>query len=157
MSSLVYHIPLAQLAAYRGHPLIVRSARPHELVSQLGAEDLDNLAYVQLCSLPSDTDILIHWAEDLAIELRLVHADELKRPVKIPAVSVADVTPRRLQKFRVEPGRTYSWRLEREGETIRSGVAQTDDVGLLSIQRLPITARPARLVINRTGKKDKSD
>lgn len=71
MSHLVYHIPVAQLARYRGHRLIVRSANPPQLVGQLGADDLDNLAYIQLCSLPSDTDDLIHWAEALAIELRL--------------------------------------------------------------------------------------
>jgi hypothetical protein len=71
VSPIVYHIPLAQLAAYRGRSLIVRSASPLELVAQLGAKDLGNLAYVQLYSLPSDTDGLTHWAEDLAIELLL--------------------------------------------------------------------------------------
>jgi hypothetical protein len=66
---IVYHIPLARLAAYGGRGLIVRSARPPDLVARLGPEDLENLAYVQLCSLPDDTGDLIHWAEALAIEL----------------------------------------------------------------------------------------
>ena len=71
MNPIVYHVPLAQLAAYRGRRLIVRSDNARELVACLGAEDLDNLAYVQLCALPGDSDSLIHWAEGLAIELRL--------------------------------------------------------------------------------------
>lgn len=69
--SIVYHIPLARLPAYRGRRLIVRSGDPHALVGRLGAEDLDNLAYVQLCSLPSDIDVLVHWGEDVGIELVL--------------------------------------------------------------------------------------
>ena len=75
-SPIVYHIPLAWLEAYHGRSLIVRSTRPPELVARIGAEDLDNLAYVQLCSLPSDTDTLMHWAEGLAIELLLENPAE---------------------------------------------------------------------------------
>jgi hypothetical protein len=71
VSPIVYHIPLALLATFRGRSVIVRGARPIDLVAQLSAEDLGNLAYVQLCSLPNDADCLIHWAEDLAIELLL--------------------------------------------------------------------------------------
>jgi len=71
VSSIVYHVPLERLAAFRGRSLIVRGADPLALVAQLGPEDLDNLAYVQLRSLPRDTDSLIHWAENLGIELLL--------------------------------------------------------------------------------------
>lgn len=78
--SIVYQIPLAHLPAYRGRRLIVRSDDPRELVDRLGAADLDQLAYVQLCSLPSDTDVLVHWAEGLGIDLVLENpADELGR------------------------------------------------------------------------------
>ena len=66
---MVYHIPLARLATYSGRSLIVRSARPSDLVARLAPEDLANLAYVQLRSLPDDTCDLVHWAEELAIEL----------------------------------------------------------------------------------------
>jgi len=69
--SIVYQISLEQLPAYRGRRLIVRSTHPPELVARFGADDLDNLSYVQLRSLPSDIDRLVHWAEGLAIELLL--------------------------------------------------------------------------------------
>jgi hypothetical protein len=68
-SAIVYHIPLAQLAAYRGQRVIVRSDNPLELATRLGKDDLNNLAYVQLCSLPAGTERLTHWAVDLPIEL----------------------------------------------------------------------------------------
>ena len=71
VSPIVYQIPLAQLGAFRGHPLVVRSDRPQDLVAQLLPSDLGNLAYIQLCGLPSDTDVLMHWAEGLPIDLVL--------------------------------------------------------------------------------------
>lgn len=71
MSDLVYHLPLTQLATYRGHRVIVRAAQPHDLIAQLGPQDLRNLAYVQFCALPDDIDGLLHWAEGLPIELHL--------------------------------------------------------------------------------------
>ena len=66
--SIVYHVPLERLSAHRGRRLIVRGDDPHALVDRIGAVDLDNLAYVQLCSLPSGCDALVHWAEGLGIE-----------------------------------------------------------------------------------------
>ena len=70
-ASIVYQVPIAQLEAYRGCGLIVRSARPSVIASQLSADDLTNLAYVQLTSLRSEPDALIHWADGLPIELLL--------------------------------------------------------------------------------------
>jgi hypothetical protein len=69
--SIVYHVPLERLSAYRGRRLIVRGDDPNALVDRIGAGDLDNLSYVQLCSLPSGSDALVHWAEGLGIELTL--------------------------------------------------------------------------------------
>jgi hypothetical protein len=71
MSAIVYQIPLAQLDAFRGHPLVVRSDRPQDLVAQLLPNDLGDLAFIQLYGLPSDTDVLMHWAEGLPIDLVL--------------------------------------------------------------------------------------
>jgi len=78
--SIVYHVPLERLSAFRGHRLIVRSDDPHTLVDRVGAVDLDTLVYVQLCSLPSGSDVLVHWAEGLGIELVLERpADDFAR------------------------------------------------------------------------------
>jgi hypothetical protein len=72
-SPMVYQIPLAWLDAYRGRGLIPRSAHPDALLTRLSAQDLDHLAYVQLCALPRDAHCLIHWAQGLPIELLLEH------------------------------------------------------------------------------------
>lgn len=70
-ASLLYQVPIAQLEAYRGRALVVRSDCPSALVSRLGADDLADLAYVQLTSLESDPDALVQWAAGLPIELVL--------------------------------------------------------------------------------------
>ncbi|EIC21579.1 hypothetical protein [Thiorhodovibrio frisius] len=73
MTSLLYQIPLAQLEAFRGRDLIVRSALPNHLVAQVRDEDFANLAYIQLCELPGDIDALMHWAEAIPIDLPMRH------------------------------------------------------------------------------------
>lgn len=76
MKQLVYQIPVSKLAAYRGQDLIVRAGQPSEFASEIGANDLDNLVYIQLGALPDNADGLIQWirdlgAEGLAIDLHL--------------------------------------------------------------------------------------
>ncbi|MFZ1538911.1 MAG: hypothetical protein WAT23_16200 [Chromatiaceae bacterium] len=70
-ASILYQVPIAQLEAYRGRDLIVRSTDASAIASQLGADDLANLAYVQLTSLRCDPDALVQWAPGLPIELLL--------------------------------------------------------------------------------------
>jgi len=69
--TIVYNVPLARLDAFRGRHMVVRSERPAALMEHLGDGDLDDLAYVQLHSLPESAECLIHWAEGLAIDLVL--------------------------------------------------------------------------------------
>lgn len=71
MNAIVYQIPLARLEAFRGRAVVVRTERPRDLVAEVLSEDIGNLAYVQLRGLPNDTDVLVHWAEGVPIELRL--------------------------------------------------------------------------------------
>jgi len=73
---ITYRIPLRYLPDYRGRRLVVRGDDPAALVSQLGGEDLggealDSLAYVQLCGLPGDADVMMQWAPGLGIDLVL--------------------------------------------------------------------------------------
>ena len=85
-------------------------------------------------------------ATELTMTLRLASSDELHSKIfTVPTESTADVSFRRLQKFRVEPGETVGWSF---GE--RRGKAKADRDGLVTIPRLPITAEPKtiRLVKN---------
>ncbi len=73
------------------------------------------------------------------MELRLLKAGELKTRFKLPGEVTCQVTPRRLQQFRVEPGREYTWRF---GE--QQGRVRADEHGLLTLP-LTITATPTVL------------
>ncbi|HUW59173.1 MAG TPA: PHB depolymerase family esterase [Planctomycetota bacterium] len=81
------------------------------------------------------------------IELHLVDGKGLKTPVDVPDASVVNVTPRRLQQFKVDARRTYSWRLTEGDRTVSAGSVAPDEIGLLTVPRLTITATPRLLTI----------
>jgi len=83
------------------------------------------------------------------MDLRLVKKAELKPVVEIPASAQTDVSLRRLQRFKTESGKTYSWSLSLGGKTLQSGKAKADTTGLLTIEKLSIGNEPARLAIRR--------
>lgn len=91
-------------------------------------------------------------ADRFVMELRLAKKEEFKlkpafkRP-ELPATSTADVTFRRLQQFRVIPGKTYNWRWLLDGKPQQAGRVVADDEGLLTIVGLKITDVPCRLEI----------
>lgn len=62
-----------------------------------------------------------------------------------PQESVADVTLRRLQQFRVVPDKRYAWKLIRGGQLLASGVITPDAAGLLTVPQATITAAPSEL------------
>lgn len=80
-----------------------------------------------------------------AIELRLVRSDELHGAAGIPGAAVVDVTPRRLQRFRVVAGKAYTWRIEQPGSPAHSGRVTADDCGLLTVPRVVVSAKPLTL------------
>jgi poly(3-hydroxybutyrate) depolymerase len=89
---------------------------------------------------------LTHFEMDLS----LVDAKEIstdKKSFTVPEKSMADVTPRRLQKFKVQPGKSYTWRLLDAGNVVQSGEVRPDSVGMLTLPRLTIMAGPRTLVL----------
>ena len=84
------------------------------------------------------------------MELSLVDAKELSTKAKtfaVPEKSVADVTPRRLQKFKVQADKSYTWRLLEAGNVVQAGEVRPNSVGLLTLPRLAITAIPRTVVL----------
>ena len=63
--------------------------------------------------------------------------------------AVANVTPRRLRKFRPAAGKTYTWKvLGADGKTeAQSGEATADAAGLLTLSAVRFDAAPRRLVV----------
>ena len=65
----------------------------------------------------------------------------------MPDISTADITLRRLQSFKVEPGRTYIWKLVRGGKQEASGKLSPDAANLLTIPNVAVTVVPAELTV----------
>ncbi len=59
----------------------------------------------------------------------------------------ADVTPRRLQQFKVTPGTTYAWTVSQDGKVLASGDVTPDLANLLTIPKVPLTLAPVELTL----------
>jgi len=81
------------------------------------------------------------------MELRLVKKDELRRPTETPREAVADITPRRFQKFTVGKGAEYTWSVTRAEKVVQSGRATADAQGVLTIPAVTISDTPSLLRI----------
>ncbi|MDG2125582.1 MAG: SGNH/GDSL hydrolase family protein, partial [Verrucomicrobiales bacterium] len=79
-------------------------------------------------------------ADEFQMSLSLVSAAELETRFEIPDEASADVSLRRLQGFRPEPGAGYEWGFGDAG-----GEGKVDARGLVTIAGLKITARPTTL------------
>ena len=86
-------------------------------------------------------------AKKFTIQLWLAHPTAANPPPAMPETSTADITLRRLQLFKVQPGKSYRWRLLRNGISIASGTVVPDVANLLTIPRLTLNLAPAELVI----------
>jgi hypothetical protein len=63
-----------------------------------------------------------------------------------------DVTPRRLQRFAVQPGLDYRWQVATlDGRTLRSGTISPDADGLLSVADVAIDEQGVRVTITAPG------
>ncbi|MDD5704510.1 MAG: hypothetical protein PHR35_01190 [Kiritimatiellae bacterium] len=74
-----------------------------------------------------------------AMRLWLEHPTAGGASSNAPVESVADITLRRLQQFRVIPNKPYAWRLVRGEKPVGSGVIESDVAGLLTIPKVTIT------------------
>ncbi|MBR4751353.1 MAG: hypothetical protein IK077_06305 [Thermoguttaceae bacterium] len=79
------------------------------------------------------------------MELRLATAEELQSKIfNIPTVSIADVSIRRLQLFKIQPNEEIKWRFG-----TKSGVVQADKNGLVTIPELTTTDKPCALILEK--------
>lgn len=81
------------------------------------------------------------------MELEIAHPAIQNPPPEMPSGSTADVTLRRLQSFKVEPGKTYAWKLARKGKQVASGKITPDAANLLTIPHLTLSTTPAELTV----------
>lgn len=89
--------------------------------------------------------VLRDAADGLAMSLRLASGEELRSKVfAVPTESTADVSFRRLQKFRVSPGEEVGWSFGGLRGRVRA-----DKDGLITIPRLPITGEPKTVCLEK--------
>jgi hypothetical protein len=86
--------------------------------------------------------------DQFEIELRLVKETELKPVVQMPTSAQTNVSLRRLQRFKTESGKAYSWSLLQREKTLQSGKTIADTAGLLTVEKLCIGNEPVRLAIH---------
>lgn len=81
------------------------------------------------------------------MKLWIAHPTVKNPPTTMPDASTADVTLRRLQRFNVRPGKTYTWRMVRNGKQVASGKITPDAANLLNFPKLALTTTPAELSV----------
>lgn len=100
---------------------------------------------------PGQINAFFRWsdssdtADQAETKLFLLKPADLKTSFTIPSEATADVTLRRLQKFRVAPGETVKWTF---GGT--SGEAKADAAGCVTLAKLKITSEPTALKLTRS-------
>ena len=72
MATIVYHIPVSFVAAYRGRSVIVRAHDPAELVRALPEDAQEHLVGVQLLSLTTDAEVLADWGYAVPVDLAML-------------------------------------------------------------------------------------
>ncbi len=81
----------------------------------------------------------------VAMRLWLEHPEADKAAAIAPDESIADISLRRLQQFKVSYDHSYEWQLIRGKTPVASGTITPDEAGLLTIPRVIITADPTEL------------
>lgn len=75
---------------------------------------------------------------EFSIKLWMLTPDEWQTRVQLPEQATADLTMRRVQKFRLAPGELFKWTLTSEnGETV-SGTSAADDTGHPVIENIVV-------------------
>jgi poly(3-hydroxybutyrate) depolymerase len=68
--------------------------------------------------------------------------------ITMPDRATADVTPRRLQRFKVTPGSAYTWTATQDGKVVASGSVTPDLANLLTLPKIPLGLGPTEISIH---------
>jgi len=80
------------------------------------------------------------------MELWIAHPT-VKDPPGMPDTATADITLRRLQQFKIQPGRSYGWQMIRDGRVVASGSCNAGEGGLLTIPHLGLSTAVGELQV----------
>ena len=83
---------------------------------------------------------------EFGMQLWIAHP-AVTTPPPMPDAATADVTLRRLQKFKMEAGKSYTWQLAREGSVLAAGKVSPESGSLPTISKVPLSTERAELTI----------
>ncbi len=83
---------------------------------------------------------------EFSMQLWIAHP-AVQTPPPMPDAATADITVRRLQKFKIEAGKNYAWQLARGGRVLASGTQSPDATRLLTLPQVPLATEPAELTL----------
>ena len=89
-------------------------------------------------------------AAEFAMQLWIEHPT-VKTPPAMPDTATADVTLRRLKKFKVQQGKSYAWQVTHDANVIASGKIKPDATNLLTIPAVTLATKRALLVLKTEG------
>ncbi len=85
--------------------------------------------------------------EQFALQLWIAHPT-VANPPPMPETATTDVTLRRLQKFKVQAGQNYAWKISRDGQVLASGETTPEALnGLLTLRGVALGVKPVELSV----------
>ncbi len=97
-------------------------------------------------------DSTTHWQ----VKVFLRDLDKINGTEVAPAFCTVDVTPRRMQLFKMEPGDVADWLVEYNGSVIQSGTAAFE-VGILTIPEVMVYKDTITLTVTHAASEDTID
>jgi predicted esterase len=83
--------------------------------------------------------------DQFTMQVSIAHPAHIDPALKLPDTATADVTLRRLQQFKIQPAKSYSWQETRAGQVVASGKVMPDAANLLTIPQVTLGTTPADL------------
>jgi hypothetical protein len=81
------------------------------------------------------------------MQLWIAHPTVENPPTTMPDASTVDITLRRLQHFKVQLKKTYTWQMVRNGKPVASGKIIPDAARLLTFPKVTLTTTPGELSV----------
>lgn len=82
-----------------------------------------------------------------ALQLWIAHPSVKNPPPAMPDNGTVDITLRRLQEFKIQPGHSYTWQMSRKGHLVASGMISPDSANLLTIPQGTLTTISTELSV----------
>ena len=128
--------------------LSVRKDQAYPVFTHAASDDRNPWENPETAAMPGQVNAFFRWKNVLdrpnQFSMKIFIDTAINTRVQIPAQTIADVTLRRIQKFRLSPGETITWTF---GE--QKGIAAADTHGILTLPELIITSSSKKLTLRK--------